>query len=97
MVRTVPECLKKNKYHFDELKLKLNVKNLLNELLQNIISYGCYESTNIPPTIHNAIAMEACHGIFFYYFCIFIILQLILQKKKNYTIWKIMIGLNISQ
>ncbi|XP_017767501.1 PREDICTED: DNA mismatch repair protein MutL-like [Eufriesea mexicana] len=62
MVCTVPECLKKNKYHYDELKLKLNVKNLLNELLQNLTSYECYEITNLPPTIHNAIAMEACHG-----------------------------------
>ncbi|XP_076685506.1 DNA mismatch repair protein MutL [Andrena cerasifolii] len=59
-VRAVPECLKRNKYHHDETKLKLNVQNLLNEILQS-------HSTNndLPLTIHNAIAMEACHGTLF--------------------------------
>lgn len=59
-VRAVPECLKLNKYRHDETKLKLNVQNLLNEILQS-------RSTNndLPLTIHNAIAMEACHGTSF--------------------------------
>lgn len=74
MIRAVPECLRKNKYYHDELKLKLKVQNLLNELVQNFPSYDNNYSTNILPfTIHNAIAMEACHGMFFLSFS-FIIL-----------------------
>ena len=74
MIRAVPECLRKNKYYHDELKLKLKVQNLLNELVQNFSSYDSNYATNILPfTIHNAIAMEACHGMFFLSFS-FIIL-----------------------
>lgn len=66
MVRAVPECLSKNKYHHDELRLKLNVKNLLNELLQNFSHYNSIDPiNNLPLTIQNAIATEACHGTFF--------------------------------
>ncbi|KAK1119119.1 hypothetical protein K0M31_013619 [Melipona bicolor] len=63
MIRAVPECLRKNKYHYDELRLKLNVKNLLNELLQNFSHYNSVNPiNNLPLTIQNAIATEACHG-----------------------------------
>ncbi|KAF3429786.1 hypothetical protein E2986_01468 [Frieseomelitta varia] len=64
MIRAVPECLRKNKYHYDELRLKLNVKNLLNELLQNFSHYNnnIDPINNLPLTIQNAIATEACHG-----------------------------------
>ncbi|XP_034186040.2 DNA mismatch repair protein MutL [Osmia lignaria lignaria] len=65
IVYTIPECLNKNKYY--EFKLKLNVKALLNEILQNIATYGYYGTSNLPFIIHNAIAMEACHGMFFFY------------------------------
>ncbi|CAK9832252.1 DNA mismatch repair protein Mlh3 [Anthophora retusa] len=62
IVYAIPECLKKNKYHCDEIKLKINVKNFLTELLQSFATYGSYQSNNLPLTIHNAIATEACHG-----------------------------------
>ncbi|KOC58708.1 DNA mismatch repair protein mutL, partial [Habropoda laboriosa] len=62
IVSAIPECLKKNKYHYDEIKLKINVANLLTELLQSFTIYGSYQSNNLPLTILNAIAMEACHG-----------------------------------
>lgn len=65
IVYTVPECLNKNKYY--ELKLKLNIEALLNEILQNIATYGYYGTSNLPFIIHNAIAMEACHGMFFFF------------------------------
>ncbi|XP_076753368.1 DNA mismatch repair protein MutL [Xylocopa sonorina] len=65
MVYAVPECLRKNKYYSNELKLKLNAESLLNELLQRFTTYGCYRLDSLPLTIHNAIAMEACHGTFF--------------------------------
>ncbi|XP_050599891.1 uncharacterized protein LOC126927972, partial [Bombus affinis] len=68
MIRAVPECLRKNKYYHDELKLKLKVQNLLNELVQNFSSYDSNYATNIlPSTIHNAIAMEACHDYIYYH------------------------------
>lgn len=63
MIHAVPECLRKNKYNYDEFKLQLNIKNLLNELLESIGRYSS-PSSNLPSTIHNAIAMEACHGMF---------------------------------
>ncbi|XP_076752613.1 DNA mismatch repair protein MutL-like [Xylocopa sonorina] len=61
MVYAVPECLQKNKYYFNELKLKLNTESLLNELFQRFTTYGCYQLNSLPLTIHNAITMEACH------------------------------------
>ena len=71
MIRAVPECLRKNKYHYDELRLKLNVKNLLNELLQNFLHYNNIDPiNNLPLTIQNAIATEACHGTFFLLSCL---------------------------
>ncbi|PBC29551.1 DNA mismatch repair protein Mlh3 [Apis cerana cerana] len=60
IIRTVPECLKKNNY--SELKLKLNIQNLLNELIQNSTKYINYQINDLPITIHNAIVMKACHG-----------------------------------
>ncbi|XP_054014068.1 DNA mismatch repair protein Mlh3-like isoform X1 [Hylaeus anthracinus] len=73
MVHTVPECLKRNKYRYDEMKLKLKVQNLLNEVLENCTNNECRRISDLPLTIHNAIAMEACHGIF-YFVCLSIIL-----------------------
>ncbi|CAL7943092.1 unnamed protein product [Xylocopa violacea] len=64
MIYAVPECLRRNKYYSNELKLKLNTESLLNELLQNFTTYGCYRVDSLPLTIHNAIAMEACHEYF---------------------------------
>lgn len=64
IVYAIPECLKRNKYHCDEIKLKINVENFLTELLQSFATYGSYQSNNLPLTIHNAIATEACHGMF---------------------------------
>ncbi|XP_076634703.1 DNA mismatch repair protein MutL [Colletes latitarsis] len=61
MVHTVPECLKKNKYYYNEIKLKLSVQNLLNEILQNITNNKDSQINDVPLVIHNAIAMEACH------------------------------------
>lgn len=65
IVYTIPECLQRNRYC--EFKLKLNVEALVNEILQNLTTYKYYGTNNLPPTIHNAIAMEACHGKFFLY------------------------------
>lgn len=64
-VYTVPECLKKHGYYGNQMKLKLNVQSLLNELLQSIIKNEHLDINNLPFTIHNAIAMEACRGMFF--------------------------------
>lgn len=64
-VYTVPECLKRNKYRYNEIKLKLNVQNLLNEILENFTNNEYCQVNDLPLTIHNAIAMEACHGMFF--------------------------------
>nr|XP_033325503.1 uncharacterized protein LOC117220009 [Megalopta genalis] len=63
VVRTVPECLKRNKYHRDEIKLKMSVQNLLDEMLQNFLNNGHQEFIDLPVAIHNAIAAEACHGV----------------------------------
>ncbi|XP_078038712.1 DNA mismatch repair protein MutL [Augochlora pura] len=42
VVRTVPECLKKNKYHCDEIKLKMSVQNLLDEMLQKFLNNSIF-------------------------------------------------------
>ncbi|XP_076281505.1 DNA mismatch repair protein MutL [Lasioglossum baleicum] len=62
VVRTVPECLKKYKCRYDDVKLQLSVQNLLNEMLGKFQNNRCQESIDLPVTIHNAIAAEACHG-----------------------------------
>ncbi|XP_076662565.1 DNA mismatch repair protein MutL [Halictus rubicundus] len=62
VVRTVPECLKKNKYRHDNVRLQLSVRNLLDEMLRNFQNNRSEESIDLPVTIHNAIAAEACHG-----------------------------------
>lgn len=64
IVYTIPECLQRNKYY--EYKLMLHVEALVNEILQSLTTYKYYGTNNLPPTIHNAIAMEACHGILFF-------------------------------
>ncbi|KZC07380.1 DNA mismatch repair protein Mlh3 [Dufourea novaeangliae] len=60
-VHTVPECLKKDRY-YDEVKLKFNLQSLLNEILQYFTKDKHHGLNDLPHTIHNAIAMEACHG-----------------------------------
>lgn len=77
IIRAVPECLKKNNY--SELKLKLNIQNLLNELIQNSTKYINYQINDLPITIHNAIVMKACHGMLFFllYLYIFLISNLL--------------------
>ncbi|XP_043255465.1 DNA mismatch repair protein MutL-like [Colletes gigas] len=62
IVHTVPECLKRNKYYYNEIKLKLSVESLLNEVLQNFTKNKDSQINDVPLVIHNAIAMEACHG-----------------------------------
>lgn len=70
IIRTVPEYLKKNNY--SELKLKLNIQNLLNELIQNSTKYINYQINDLPVTIHNAIVMKACHGKVCSFFLLYI-------------------------
>lgn len=61
-VHSVPKCFIKNKYYYNDIKLITTIQNLLSEIVENIINN---KGTNILPlSIHHAISMEACHGIY---------------------------------
>lgn len=62
-VREVPECFDTSKYCYDEFRMRSRVQSLLDEILQNT-SNQVYKRGNLPVTLQNAIAMEACHGVY---------------------------------
>ncbi|KAK2580622.1 hypothetical protein KPH14_007734 [Odynerus spinipes] len=59
-IYSVPKCFIKSKHCCNNEKLIMAIRNLLNEIVDNIINK---KGMNILPlSIHNAISMEACHG-----------------------------------
>ncbi|KAI4489436.1 hypothetical protein M0802_011108 [Mischocyttarus mexicanus] len=56
----IPKCFTTNKQYYNDVKLTNAIRNLLNEIADNITNGN---SINILPlSIHNAVSMEACRG-----------------------------------
>ncbi|XP_026830130.1 DNA mismatch repair protein Mlh3 [Ooceraea biroi] len=62
LIRTVPQCLITNSNHCNNKKILSKIYGLLNDILtkRNTTNHA----NMIPLTVHNAIASEACHGIY---------------------------------
>lgn len=58
LIRTIPQCLAKSNNYYNNKRISSKIYELLNEILQN------RHASTLPLTIHNAIASEACHGMF---------------------------------
>ncbi|KAF7385058.1 hypothetical protein HZH66_012144 [Vespula vulgaris] len=59
-IYSIPKCFITNKQYYNDIKLAMTIRNLLNEIVDNIMNGN---GTNfLPLSIHNAISMEACHG-----------------------------------
>ncbi|KAL2711698.1 DNA mismatch repair protein Mlh3-like [Vespula squamosa] len=59
-IYSIPKCFITNKQYYNDVKLAMTIRNLLNEIVGNIMNGN---GTNfLPLSIHNAISMEACHG-----------------------------------
>jgi len=59
LIRTVPQCLIRNN---NSKKILSKIYSLLNEVLKKRNTTN--HANILPLTIHNAIASEACHGIY---------------------------------
>jgi len=55
LIRTIPQCLVTNSDPYNSEKILPKIHGLLNDVLKN-------QTNGLPPTVHNAIASEACHG-----------------------------------
>jgi DNA mismatch repair ATPase MutL len=62
LIRTVPQCLITNNNHYNSEKILSKIHGLLNEILKKRNTTN--HANILPLTIHNAIASEACHGIY---------------------------------
>lgn len=63
LIRAIPQCLIANNDHCVNEKILPKIYNLLRDILKN---RNAANSTHmLPLTIHNAIASEACHGIYY--------------------------------
>lgn len=70
-IYSIPKCFITNKQYYNDIKLAMTIRNLLNEIVDNIMNGN---GTNfLPLSIHNAISMEACHGIYYLYTLYFIL------------------------
>lgn len=64
-IYSIPKCFTTNKQYYNDVKLITTIQNLLNEIADNITNGN---GINILPlSIHNAVSMEACHGIYYLY------------------------------
>ncbi|XP_014605935.1 PREDICTED: DNA mismatch repair protein Mlh3-like [Polistes canadensis] len=64
-IYSIPKCFTTNKHYYNDVKLITTIQNLLNEIADNITNGN---GINILPlSIHNAVSMEACHGIYYLY------------------------------
>lgn len=61
LIRTIPQCLVTNSDPCNGEKILSRIRSLLNEVLKN---RSTSQANALPLTIHNAIASEACHGIY---------------------------------
>lgn len=62
-IYSIPKCFITNKQYYNDVKLAMIIRNLLNEIVDNIMNGN---GTNfLPLSIHNAISMEACHGNYY--------------------------------
>ncbi|XP_072756685.1 uncharacterized protein [Anoplolepis gracilipes] len=61
LIRTIPQCLVTNNDRCKSEKILPKIYGLLNDILKD---RSTSRANTLPLTIHNAIASEACHGIY---------------------------------
>ncbi|XP_035723634.1 DNA mismatch repair protein Mlh3-like isoform X2 [Vespa mandarinia] len=59
-IYSIPKCFITNKQYYNDVKLTMIIRNLLNEIVDNIMNGNGINF--LPLSIHNAISTEACHG-----------------------------------
>ncbi|XP_046832489.1 DNA mismatch repair protein Mlh3-like isoform X2 [Vespa crabro] len=62
-IYSIPKCFITNKQYYNDVKLTMIIRNLLNEIVDNIMNGNGINF--LPLSIHNAISTEACHGIYY--------------------------------